>query len=379
MAWASSKGWLTKRSVPSTSPSSAIRTMVVLRRCRSIPTYCPIGASSSFEVFFCKTEHARISQGAEAPPLHRISSRLPVPGPTGSQEVVARRPELPGTCRQCLRLASVRERTLLISSTAKHGWGWVSPAGARLTTWNRLSTSIICGPMVIAFAPAAIQGLDRRIPTCPEWDMAALVAHVGSGHRWFADIVQARATEDPRRFPSAPTDTRALLTWYDEGFVGLIEVLSAIPPDEPIWNWFDNKPAPARFWHRRASLETAVHRWDAQLATGMAEPVDPELAVDGIDEHLAFMSFFFQFKLIHVDGLTGSLHLHTTDTEGEWLLNLAPDRIDHSRSHAKAAAALQGPSSDLLLWLVNRRSPDSPELRLFGDRKIIESWRSISW
>ena len=46
--------------------------MVVLRLCRSIPTYCPIGASSSFEVFFCKTEHARISQGAEAPPLHRI-------------------------------------------------------------------------------------------------------------------------------------------------------------------------------------------------------------------------------------------------------------------------------------------------------------------
>src|ERR1700693_6005169 len=51
MAWASSKGWLTKRSVPSTSPSSAIRTMVVLRRCRSIPTYCPIGASSSFRGF----------------------------------------------------------------------------------------------------------------------------------------------------------------------------------------------------------------------------------------------------------------------------------------------------------------------------------------
>ena len=29
-------------------------------------------ASSSFEVSFCKTELARISQGAEAPPLHRI-------------------------------------------------------------------------------------------------------------------------------------------------------------------------------------------------------------------------------------------------------------------------------------------------------------------
>jgi hypothetical protein len=32
----------------------------------------------------CKTEHARISQGAEAPPLHRISYAL---GPTGTSEL----------------------------------------------------------------------------------------------------------------------------------------------------------------------------------------------------------------------------------------------------------------------------------------------------
>lgn len=209
--------------------------------------------------------------------------------------------------------------------------------------------------------------------------MAALLAHVGSAHRWFTDIVQARATEDPHRFPAAPADARDLLAWYDEGLAELMEVLSAIPPGERVWNWFDNKPAPARFWHRRASLETAVHRWDAQFAAGNAEPVDPELAVDGIDEHLDFLSFFFLLKVKHVEGLTGSLHLHATDMDGEWLLNLAPDRIEHSHSHAKADAALQGPASDLFLWLVNRRSPDSPELRLFGDRGIIDAWRSVSW
>jgi uncharacterized protein (TIGR03083 family) len=209
--------------------------------------------------------------------------------------------------------------------------------------------------------------------------MAALVAHLGSGHRWFADIIQARATEDPRRFPAAPANTEVLLAWYDEGLAQLIEVLSKIPPDEPVWNWYDNKPVPVRFWHRRASLETTVHRWDAQLAAGKAEPIDPELAVDGIDEHLAFIAFFFRLKLKHVHGLTGSLHLHATDTDGEWLLDLAPGRVDHSRSHAKADAALQGPASDLLLWLVNRRPPDSPELRLFGDRGIIESWRSVTF
>ena len=72
----------TKRSVPSTSPFSANRTMVVLRLCGSIPTYCPIGASS-LSRFFYKTEHARISTRAEAPPLHRSGRwRICAPAPS---------------------------------------------------------------------------------------------------------------------------------------------------------------------------------------------------------------------------------------------------------------------------------------------------------
>ena len=59
-----------------------------------------------------------------------------------------------------------------------------------------------------------------------------------------------------------------------------------------------------------------------------------------------------------VDGLTGSLHLHATDTDGEWYLGLAPDRLEHRREHAKADAALRGTASDLLLWLVGRRPAD---------------------
>src|SRR5262249_9741619 len=85
------------------------------------------------------------------------------------------------------------------------------------------------------------------------------------------------------------------------------------------------KPAPARFWHRRAAQETAVHRFDAQFAAGDAKPIDADLALDGIDEHLGFVAFGLAVK--PVEGLSGSLHLHASDVEGEWVQQLAPDRL----------------------------------------------------
>ena len=38
----------------------------------------------------------------------------------------------------------------------------------------------------------------------------------------------------------------------------------------------------------------------------------------------------------------GSLHLHCTDTNGEWLMSL-DDGFELVRAHAKGAAALRGP------------------------------------
>lgn len=226
-----------------------------------------------------------------------------------------------------------------------------------------------------ALGSAAGGALERPVPTCPEWDVAELVRHVGKGHRWFADIVRTRATEGHWRFPQAPAEGGVLLAWYDEGLAALVDVLKATDPDEPVWNWFDDTPAPALFWHRRVAQETSVHRWDAQFAVGDAQPFDADLAVDGIDEHLSFIAFGLPVK--PVEGLSGSLHLHATDVEGEWSLKLAPDQLDHDRSHTKADAAVRGPASDLLLWLVNRQPPQSPVLEVFGDDAIIDAWRSV--
>ena len=221
---------------------------------------------------------------------------------------------------------------------------------------------------------AAERALELRVPTCPDWDVAELVRHLGRGHRWFADIVKSRATKG-RRFPVSDPRPDPLLPWYDEGLAQVIDVLGAIDPEEPVWNWLDGKPGPARFWHRRVALETAVHRWDAQCAARCPQPIDADLAIDGIDEHLAIMAF--RLPVHPVEGLSGSLHLHATDVDGEWSLRLKPDGLDHDRSDTTADAAVRGPASDLLLWLVNREPPESSALELVGERSVIDVWRSV--
>jgi uncharacterized protein (TIGR03083 family) len=227
-------------------------------------------------------------------------------------------------------------------------------------------------------AAAARLAPRAAVPCCPAWDMAALLGHVTAVHRWVAGIVTTGATERPMRErpdPAALPD--AALGRYQAGLTELLDALGKVDPNLLVWNWFDERPAPARFWHRRMAHETAVHRWDAQAAAGVAQPIEAGLAVDGIDEFLSFVAEWL--STMPVEGLAGSLHLHATDVDGEWSLFFGDRGLEHRREHGKADAAIRGPASDLFLWTVNRIAPDSPEVQLFGDRGIVQAWRAVKF
>jgi len=235
-----------------------------------------------------------------------------------------------------------------------------------------------------ALAVAARQAPGAAVPSCPDWDMTALVGHAGIVHRWVDEIVRTSATEKVGRraiVEQVPADPIGVVAWYDEGLVSLIATLAGTDPAGPVWNWFDNRPAPAAFWLRRMAHETAIHRWDAQAAVGPAAavPMPADLAVDGIDEFLMFAAMWVSMQ--PVAGFDGSLHLHATDTrDGEWYLTLAPDHLEQRREHAKADAAVRGTASDLLLWLLNRKPAESGAgLEMFGDHGIIDAWRTITF
>jgi len=221
-------------------------------------------------------------------------------------------------------------------------------------------------------AAAESAGLDAAVPSCPDWTVADLLAHVGRVQRWQADIVHRRVAAAEFSFDDAPADADALVGWVREATERLPDVLGATPAGATMWTLAG--PGTAAFWFRRQAHEVAVHRVDAELASGNASPVDAELARDGIDE---FMTVLLGGRLRErFTGAGETVHLHCTDGEGEWLVRLTPGGPEVERSHAKGDVAARGPASDLLLVLWRRAAPSAVEV--FGDEALLERFLHLA-
>ena len=222
-----------------------------------------------------------------------------------------------------------------------------------------------------ALASAARKGLDARVPACPEWDVERLLRHLGRVHRWATEIVRTRATERVDSRGIKPGDDDDLIEWFERGADTLVVTLEAADPDEAVWG-FGQPPNNAAFWRRRQAQETTVHRWDGESAHGIATPIDADLAIDGIDE---MFDVFTRWRIPEGASLGGSLHLHATDRDGEWLVRVDKGRVEVTREHAKGDAAVRGTASDLLLFLWNRIP--AADLEVFGEAEVARRWSDI--
>lgn len=224
---------------------------------------------------------------------------------------------------------------------------------------------------LVAAAEAA--SFDAPVPSCPEWTVADLLVHIGTVQRWAAGHVTERRTErQPLPGADAPADPVGLMDWVRSGSAQLVEALEATPPDTEMSTF--SGPSTAEFWFRRQAQEVAMHRVDAELASGTPAPIESDLAGDGIDE-------FFDVMVAHRlrDRLVGNgetLHFHRTDGDGEWLVRLTPDGAEVEHAHAKGDVAVRGGASDLLLVIRNRIGLDTVEV--FGDAALIDMWHELS-
>ena len=224
-------------------------------------------------------------------------------------------------------------------------------------------------------AAARAVDLDVPVAACPGWAMRDLVAHVAQVHRWVATIVWTRCTEavNPRSLASIPPDDD-VVDIYERGATELVTLLEDLEPNTPLWNWAE--PGDADFWFRRMAHETAVHRWDAEHAAGVATPITPTaLALDGIDE---LLDVLLTLRLKIEPGPAATMHLHATDPgradgTGEWLVTIA-DAVTTTRGHDKGDVALRGNASDLLLWAWGRMAATDPALEVYGDAAILTRW-----
>ena len=210
--------------------------------------------------------------------------------------------------------------------------------------------------------------METAVPSCPEWTLRDLAHHLGSHHRWVAGNLDQPPDGKAFKRRAEPPADEAIPDWLEAGAEMLATKLAATDPAKPCWTWvpFDDSVG---FWARRTAHETAMHRWDAQNADGEADAVEPELAADGVDEYLGILGAFQGRRFPEA----GSIHLHSTDTPGEWLVRLDAEGIQLTREHAKGDVAVRGPASDVLLVLMGRKTMVAVDV--FGEAPLFERFR----
>ena len=232
-----------------------------------------------------------------------------------------------------------------------------------------------------AFAAAVAEAPpETPVLSCPGWTVTDLALHLAGIYQWVRTVAGSGGTTAPegRAQRAEPaTGVTAAQQWrqaYDE----LMALFDTLDPEAPAWNWAP-QPKKAAFWPRRMAHETAVHRWDAQLAIAAGEPIETKLAADGVSEVLD--TWLPAGRRKAAGQWRGVVRLSATDAAQEWFLRLRGEGValldtgtilDHDDHHARVHVS--GTASDLLLALWGRVSFDT--LTVAGDPALLDGVRT---
>jgi uncharacterized protein (TIGR03083 family) len=219
-----------------------------------------------------------------------------------------------------------------------------------------------------------------RIPWSDDWTVAACAQHLGGAHRAVAEVVEGRPTTTfsvLATMERPAVDDPGLGDWVAASTALMLAQLDACEPTDTCWTWW-SPSQDTGFWRRRMAHETLVHRWDCELGASIEPaPMDPALAADGIDEYLDVFVGIIR-ELYTSPGAGERVHVHCTDTDGEWLLRF-PDASTRvlERTHAKGDVAYRGPAEGLLLFLWGRLGAEEAGVELLGDEAVHARWREL--
>jgi uncharacterized protein (TIGR03083 family) len=220
---------------------------------------------------------------------------------------------------------------------------------------------------------AKCHDLDLPVPACPGWTLRDLVAHVGGANRWVTTCVSSGLTAQERVLPPGPTSRDDLLSWFDESLGELLSALAATAPEDPVWTPIRGASGSV-WWRRKQALEVAIHRADAEAATGVTLTViEPRLALDGIDEYAQEFLPLMLHAVTAPPPVTAVL-LSPNDIDESRVLSLIPagDDRDPGIPHVE----LEASASDLLLWMWNRVTDGSPAVS--GDDTVVTWWKGLA-
>lgn len=227
-----------------------------------------------------------------------------------------------------------------------------------------------------ALIAAAASHFTVPVPSCPGWHVIDLVVHTGAVHRAHAAVIAERATQAQgiRRemFSSVPgltdwLDRSALFgrqsdlaaipagvaEWFRAGAALLIGALAGAAETDRVWSWSADQTV--RHHLRMMSIETAIHRWDAQGAVGVPEPVRADLALDGIVHTFEVMAPYRRSIREAAPGRGQSYRWVAAENDGTWTSRFRDDEVTITRDDpGPADVSVSASASDLLLFLWGR-------------------------
>ncbi|AWH91034.1 maleylpyruvate isomerase family mycothiol-dependent enzyme [Dietzia lutea] len=240
--------------------------------------------------------------------------------------------------------------------------------------------------------------ITAAVPSCPDWTVHDLVAHLGTINWWAGQTVR-EATPDARArgmsavqrsAPPASDGAPGLADWYARIADEMLRTLTDTAPDAPAWTF--SGAGRADFWLRRQLHETTIHRWDVETAlhgAAATTPVSEDVAVDGIDEFCTVMRPHFSGRVPALPltiRLRAVPHAAGSDADG----GLAPGGLAAGAEPVGAGAlgALEwelpgppdggevevaGPPETLALLLWGRVRADAADPEVTGDRDGLDA------
>ncbi|WP_425953857.1 maleylpyruvate isomerase N-terminal domain-containing protein [Xylanimonas sp. McL0601] len=228
----------------------------------------------------------------------------------------------------------------------------------------------------------AAPDIDVPVPSCPEWTLFDLAAHLGGGDRYWAELVATGPADAPsdaavaaRTAVPAPRDREALVAWLDDSTRLLVDVLQTAGPDRGCWAWYGfQSPHTSASVARHRLQETTVHTYDAQLSWGVEAALPADVALDGVEEFL-FSCVSTTSPWPHhpatFDLRTSSGHGWRLEVDGDGARSI---RLDAAAPEVSASVGVTGTASDLVLYLYDRLPADA--LQVTGEAGLLDLLRA---
>ncbi|MEU8221182.1 maleylpyruvate isomerase family mycothiol-dependent enzyme [Kribbella sp. NPDC048915] len=212
-------------------------------------------------------------------------------------------------------------------------------------------------------------GLDASVPSCPGWTVDDVVRHVAQVYVHKVEALKRGTRPDP--WPPDFSDLVSL-EWYDEARTAIVDALAAAGTTTPTWT-FDPRDSTSAFWHRRMAHETVVHRIDVEQAHDVVSPIDPALALDGIDEIL-YPTLAGPWWEEGDTEYPMDAAVRLTAADRSWTVSADATSVDVRQGAAgTAAATISAEPAQLYLWLWGRVGEDVIDIG--GDRAVARAFR----